>query len=148
VRAIAKAPLPRLRRLTLHRAHATRATFRELGRSPTLTALTALDVSENQDVVGLFGEPQLPALTELVLRQTELDDQGLSALFASPLAAQLRVLDLSGNKLADTRPLLEATLPALRMLDVSKNPLAKHVRELRAGLPHVRVIGRAAPHQS
>ena len=142
VRAIAQAPLRELRRLSLRRTQA--AGLHRLSLSPSLVALAALDVSDNTDVAGLFEDPHLPALTELRLHQTALDDDGLTALLASPLAAQLRVLDLSSNRLTDARLLLEAELPALRVLDVSKNPLGERVRELKTGLPHVRVTARSA----
>jgi len=142
--AIAGAPASRLRRLAVRHTKATRTGMRALAGSPHLPALAALDVSDNADVVGLFEDAQLPALTELRLHQTGLDDDGLTALLASPLATRLRVLDLSNNRLTDARLLLEAELPELRVLDVSKNPLGARVRELKSGLPRVRVNARGS----
>jgi Leucine-rich repeat (LRR) protein len=92
----------------------------------------------------MFDDPMLPALRELDLHDTELDDDGLAALLASPLAAQLRVLDVSGNQLTDARLFVEAELPELCVLDVSRNSLGERARELKTSLPHVRVSARNA----
>ncbi len=142
--ALASAPFARLRRLSLRRSQLTSASLRVVARSPGLATLVSLDLSANADVAGLFEDPALPGLRELDLRETALDDDALTALLASPLAAQLRVLDLGGNELTDARLLLEAELPELRVLNVSGNPLGERVRELKTGLPNVRVTARNA----
>jgi Leucine-rich repeat (LRR) protein len=142
--ALAKLPFERLCRLSVRRSALGPASLGELSRARGLATLAALDMSANHGVASFFADPDLPALVELDLHDTALDDDALALLLASPLAAQLRVLDLGGNQLTDARLLLEAELPALRTLNVSGNPLGERVRELKAGLPHVRVTARNA----
>jgi uncharacterized protein (TIGR02996 family) len=141
---LAKLPFARLRRLSVRRSALGPASLVELSRARGLATLTALDLSSNHGVASFFADPALPSLVALDLHDTALDDDALTQLLASPLAAQLRTLDLGGNELTDARLLLEAELPALRTLNVSGNPLGERVRELKAGLPHVRVTARNA----
>ncbi|HEX4454659.1 MAG TPA: TIGR02996 domain-containing protein [Kofleriaceae bacterium] len=141
---LAKLPFERLRRLSVRRSALGPKSLVELSRAPGLATLTALDLSANHGIGSFFSGPALPALTELDLHDTALDDDALTQLLASPLAARLRALDLGGNELTDARLLIEAELPALRTLNVSGNPLGERARELKAGLPHVRVTARNA----
>jgi uncharacterized protein (TIGR02996 family) len=131
--ALAKLPFQRLQRLSVRRSALGPLSLGPLSRAASLATLTALDLSANHGIASFFAEPSLPALAELDLHDTALDDVALTELLASPLAAQLRMLELGNNQLTDARLLLEAELPALRVLNVSGNPLGERARELKAG---------------
>ncbi len=119
----------------------------KLARVPgTWPALRSLDLSANPLVPKFFADYRMPALVELDLRDTGLDDAGLRALVASPLAPQLVALDLASNRLTDPAPLHD--FPALRSLTVSGNPLVRDAKALKDQLPQVRIVARRSAGQA
>jgi hypothetical protein len=81
---------------------------------------------------------QLGALTHLVMTDNKLDQTGLEALIASPLAQRLITLNLSSCSFSSVEPLISAPLPALRVLDLGCCDLtAAHEAALRMALPQL-----------
>ncbi len=102
--ALANAPaLANLRHLDLTGNNLTPKGAFALANSPYLARLETLDLSTSSlgddGMAALADGTGLPSLTALALRSTGPKAEGLARLARSPLAARLRRLDLTNNKL-------------------------------------------------
>ncbi|HEU0035372.1 MAG TPA: TIGR02996 domain-containing protein [Kofleriaceae bacterium] len=147
-RQLAAAPLHRLERLSLRRSVVTAQSLPALVQSKHLRALRVLDLSCNQldgAAIEALCAAELPALVELDLRETSLGDAGVAALVRSPIARQLRALDLGNNGITvdGARAIADAGLPNLRQLGASGNLLGDGVPLLKSALRHARIVARS-----
>jgi hypothetical protein len=118
LRAIANARWPRIRHL-------------EVGSNRrNASALEGFEI--------LLGRRDLPELTHLGLSDTRSTDDLCRLLVSSPLAAQLRSLDLSFGSMTDLGASTLSSLPHLETLVVSSNALSPAgVATLQAAFHHV-----------
>lgn len=141
---------PRLQRLVRETCALTKKELAQLAtaRLPELRELELWFGEANagadftlDDVRPLFSRPW-PQLTSLGLRNALITDELVDLVLASPLAAQLEVLDLSKGCLSDAgaQTLLagRAQLPNLQRLDLSENILSgQHLEALARLCPTV-----------
>jgi len=134
--ALGDLELPRLERLELVDAEMPNGSTRTLARMPW-PVLQQLKVdfghgyvtgdASIDDVFALLARRDLPALSQIALVHTRYIPEVVRELAASPVARQLKILDLSNNQMEDAhaRELAKrrAQFPQLTHLDVSFNRL-------------------------
>jgi uncharacterized protein (TIGR02996 family) len=134
--ALGDLAVPRLERLELVDAEMPNASTRTLARMPwPVLQQLKLDFGHGyvtgdasiDDVFALLARRDLPALSQVALLHTRYIPEVVRELAASPIAGQLKILDLSNNQMEDAhaRELAKrrAQFPQLTHLDVSFNRL-------------------------
>jgi uncharacterized protein (TIGR02996 family) len=146
--------LPKLERLDVGDSELSNANARTLATAPWpalqqlrldfgtgyLTGDASID-----DVFALLARADLPRLARLALNHTRYIRELVRELPASPVAAQLELLDLSNNHMTDAHAIAladqRARFPRLQQLDVSANQLTKVGLDALAGFaPKLRAL--------